>query len=692
MPPTRRFTLVCLFIGSTFPYPSQSFTPQGQWALPSVLVNDTVYLYGGSRNSTIGTNTFISLDLSRSWTTDSPPYTDRTAQASAQPNMPNTAYGVMFPSADNTSLWIYGGGSSKLAPLTHQFAEYSVKNQSWNVQPSYQGTLPPQRREAAVAWTQTGMVYIWGGVADNYTGIGANNVNFFSDMLIFDTRKSFWKSLNPSAINQSVLPMVEHTATLLSSGQIVYVGGQQLQINIANPVTDYTPMTEILIFDTNSNMWSHRTAIGSNGAIPPPRGGHIAGLGPDGKSVVIFGGSYVSNASTGESYHIYNDLWVLDTSMFQWTPITGEGVSPSPRTAASGWNQGIGYSDTTILNLTTNPWSWTSIFNPPIYTSNTTTSNSTSTPISDFTVNPLQAIGGSLGLVAIVTVGVIILVATVFLAVFKPWRRPEIPYEPWQRPEIPYESSHYNDNESAHNIDSETRRLYVDNSGNPTAEFGWPSHNPSAPREVPTYLLEECTNNKTITPCGLHSTATATKRSWCNMSSFLSFASTMHAKKSVGLMALALASTVSAFIPPTRWASECTLIKQTVYCYGGESIGPTDNNNLYALDVSQTFNVSSNPPWIDRTSDAGSLVTSSVAYFALAPLPDGRSFIINGGSSNALDKSIPNDTLKYNGVSHNWTIPITSGAAMVQRREHSAAYDDQGKVYFWGGLRLFNAH
>lgn len=199
MPQTRTFTLVCLFIGATLPYPSQSFTPQGQWALPSVLVNDTVYFYGGGSNSTLGTNTFISLDLSRPWTTDSPPYTDLTAQASAQPGMPDTAYEVMFPSADNTSLWIYGGGNSNFLPLTYQFAEYSVHNQSWNVQPSYQGTLPPQRREAAVAWTRTGMVYIWGGVGDIYT---VSYIIYFSFVPLF-VRFSFLSSLH-SIVRQMI--------------------------------------------------------------------------------------------------------------------------------------------------------------------------------------------------------------------------------------------------------------------------------------------------------------------------------------------------------------------------------------------------------------------------------------------------------------------------------------------------------
>ena len=85
------------------------------------------------------------------------------------------------------------------------------------------GIQPERKREIdGVINNETGKFYIFGGATDKYTG--SQNTIIFNDMNIFDTVSLTWSK--GSTIN-APFPRVDYTATLLSNGIIVFIGGRE---------------------------------------------------------------------------------------------------------------------------------------------------------------------------------------------------------------------------------------------------------------------------------------------------------------------------------------------------------------------------------------------------------------------------------------------------------------------------------
>ena len=74
---------------------------------------------------------------------------------------------------------------------------------------------------------EAGKFYIFGGI----------DINFFKDMIIFDTVTSTWSK--GSTIN-APLPRVDYTATLLSNGIIVFIGGREKLHFVPEPLNHRT--------------------------------------------------------------------------------------------------------------------------------------------------------------------------------------------------------------------------------------------------------------------------------------------------------------------------------------------------------------------------------------------------------------------------------------------------------------------
>ena len=94
-------------------------------------------------------------------------------------------------------------------------------------------------------------MYIFGGIGD-----GSINSKLFNDMIDLNT-----VDLSLSTLNQPTAPTPRagYSATLLSNGVIVYIGGLEL----GNGNTFQTPdIAQIVIFNTNTLSWS--TAVCTN--------------------------------------------------------------------------------------------------------------------------------------------------------------------------------------------------------------------------------------------------------------------------------------------------------------------------------------------------------------------------------------------------------------------------------------------
>ena len=96
---------------------------------------------------------------------------------------------------------------------------YNLETNEWNI-PKTNGIEPERRREMnGVIDNETGKFYIFSGIIDEFI-----DKILYNDMNIFDTVSLTWSK--GSTIN-APLPRLYYTATLLSNGIIVFIGGRE---------------------------------------------------------------------------------------------------------------------------------------------------------------------------------------------------------------------------------------------------------------------------------------------------------------------------------------------------------------------------------------------------------------------------------------------------------------------------------
>ncbi|CAB4426728.1 unnamed protein product [Rhizophagus irregularis] len=281
----------------------QSLNPVERSAQSSVLVDKRIYFFGGesfrSKKTTSALDQILYLDVSKPFNTVSPPFEEiinvpipfgssfATAFFSPQKNVIYLFGGIMVDA--NTSLDIY-------KPVLHS---YNLETREWTI-PTTNGFEPTRRRGInGVINKETGKFYVFGGWEQIN---GQNNYTVYNDMIVFDTISLTWSK--GSTINVP-LPRVDYTATLLSNGIIVFIGGKD------NNFRD-VDINQLALYDTKVDEWSIMTA---RGVTSENRSSHSAVLTPD-ERIIIFGGHKVPNDVPA----LYQ-LAVLDTKTtpYEWS-------------------------------------------------------------------------------------------------------------------------------------------------------------------------------------------------------------------------------------------------------------------------------------------------------------------------------------------------------------------------------------
>jgi N-acetylneuraminic acid mutarotase len=146
-----------------------------------------------------------------------------------------------------------------------------------------------------------GLVLVAGGSVST----GADSYQAFADAQIFNPVSGSWTAIAPMNY-----PRASHSATLLSNGNVLLVGGYESVTN--NNVVSCPPVSEIYI--PSSGQW----LLASNTIYP--RNGHIATLLPNGK-VLVTGGS----STNAELYDPNTGAWKLtgsSTNVSYWGTAT----------------------------------------------------------------------------------------------------------------------------------------------------------------------------------------------------------------------------------------------------------------------------------------------------------------------------------------------------------------------------------
>ncbi|GBC05234.1 hypothetical protein RclHR1_06110008 [Rhizophagus clarus] len=272
----------------------------------SVLIGSKLYFFGGIKINSFCSDEIFYLDVSKTFSVDSPLWVDLTIHA----KMPfggamNTVSLVTIN--DEPIVYLFGGIMRD--PITYKdlfvsnVHTFNPKTLEWKI-PSIKGKEPERRRNIRGASDDNGRIYIFSGAQDAY--LNANLlVHFFDEMLILDTFNSTWSY---STASNMPIRRAGYSATILKNGVIVYIGGslaeQQIIINI----------NQIELYDTKLNTWS--TMISKNTSLIDSRFFHSAVLDPD-ENIIVYGGrkSKVGFAK------VEPPLIVLNTrkTPFEWT-------------------------------------------------------------------------------------------------------------------------------------------------------------------------------------------------------------------------------------------------------------------------------------------------------------------------------------------------------------------------------------
>ena len=231
----------------------ESFTPPERLTHASALVGSKLYFFGGTNHVEFLNDVFY-LDVSNTFNVSSPPWVNLTTI----PFRSALATVTVRDVNNEPTIYLFGGymldiktGEITSTPILHTLNLHTFE---WNI-PSISGTEPQKRKEMESVIDSNGKIYIFSGATDYSLNQTTNRV--FNEMVILDTVGLTWSM---GSTIDSPLGRIDYTATLLSNGVIVYIGGRVLEHDSDNYV-DEADISQINLYDTISSKWSSTVRI-----------------------------------------------------------------------------------------------------------------------------------------------------------------------------------------------------------------------------------------------------------------------------------------------------------------------------------------------------------------------------------------------------------------------------------------------
>ena len=228
-------------------YEIESFIPVGRHAHSSVFTGNKLYFFGGRLSSNEYSDDVFYLDLSQSFDMAAPPWNDLTPIVRI-PFRSGWATASFSNISNEPTIYLFNG----LTPGddVNEFIKvpdiysFEINSFTWST-PIIKGSPPKRRMRMQSVIDNTGKMYIFGGMANAEVG---STIKFFNETIIFNTVELSW-SINNSPVDRRA----SYTATLLSNGIIVYIGGFN--------GTKLIDISQIDIYDTYSLTWSNKVCI-----------------------------------------------------------------------------------------------------------------------------------------------------------------------------------------------------------------------------------------------------------------------------------------------------------------------------------------------------------------------------------------------------------------------------------------------
>ncbi|RUS14434.1 hypothetical protein BC937DRAFT_93840 [Endogone sp. FLAS-F59071] len=382
---------------------SNGYVAVGRAGAIAVLVANKIYIQGGFTSvlagfSGPGANDMLILPVDQSFNITSPIWQPNSGSIPDSPALEGQVASV--GGYNNSLIYFFGGqyASNNSDGDINLLWSFDTTQTRWSQPLNATGAVPPPvDSHSAVARYSDSTIWIFGGENNPYNATAVYNITWR-----LETQPTLAWSLvggyAPDGGRQA------HTANLLSTGKMVILGGQNL-------LGQLFPMSDILLFDTNSGNWSNMTAQ-LQGTAPIPRLSHVSVTTHDDK-ILIHGGD-TGNVTT------LGDIALLDMNAanLEWYVPPTSGTPPSPRTAHTAVMVGtrafilFGQTSNTTLDnniyaLDTTTWTWMTTYTPDhleytttwLYSANSTTSSSTTgSGTSGLTI--VETIGLTIGIVA----------------------------------------------------------------------------------------------------------------------------------------------------------------------------------------------------------------------------------------------------------------------------------------------------
>ncbi|KAF0548079.1 galactose oxidase [Gigaspora margarita] len=297
-------TLFCWAIILLFLFVNCQNIPNPRYEQTSSLIGNRLYFFGGDlstdyKNDSAAnlTNEVWYLDLSSSFNTTTPPWRKDVGMQIGY------NFGALCVSPIDNSGFLVGGrmyipnsaninlGSSPVYVFNSNISLWATPN-IIGFNSSFK-----MRNQIQTVIDNYGKIYIFGGT--NYTGLDTSYL-VYTDMSILDTTSMIRSTLDTPTNGPP--PYLSYTATLLSTGIIVYIGGYKLTLPFGSPrfrivgpvimsgsssFLEPVSMYEIQTFNTKNYSWSTKVVGGDTIGT---HAHHSAILTQNGE-IIIYGGS-----------------------------------------------------------------------------------------------------------------------------------------------------------------------------------------------------------------------------------------------------------------------------------------------------------------------------------------------------------------------------------------------------------------
>ncbi|KAF7538370.1 hypothetical protein G7054_g3003 [Neopestalotiopsis clavispora] len=328
-----------------------------RWAQQSAILNGTVYIYGGEAKSTgdqetdTWNNNFLTLDLTKSWSTSSPPLTGLTQPSGP----PAVALGYLWN--DYNNLYLYGGefaDNPRASPSAVSTWQYSPVSSSWTEfqspltssgNYSTESGIAVQRAAegAGISVPELGRSWYFGGHLDEATTPG------WSDLVARVYLRSLLEFTHPGYANNGVYSLQAAGApdggayrniteggiqdqsgfSERADGALVFVPGwgpSGILLGLGGGSTEnndtadqFASMSTIDVYDIESSEWYHQQ---TSGDTPNVRVNPCAVIfsAPDASSfnIYMYGGQNLLPVA-GQTQ--YTDMYILTVPSFTWIKV-----------------------------------------------------------------------------------------------------------------------------------------------------------------------------------------------------------------------------------------------------------------------------------------------------------------------------------------------------------------------------------